>query len=289
MKIRLAILFLLSFTTAAVCFSADFNLPVWPDNPPGETVGMTEVEGVWVPSYDLYRPSNKTTDACLIVAPGGAYNRLATDHEGVQIAEYFNRHGMTVVVLKYRVPRRDGLPKHMAAWQDAQRMVRVVRSQAKTWGINSEKIGMLGFSAGGHLTLMTATCSQTSAYEPVDEVDKLPCHLNFAMPIYPAYVLLDGLDGPNTEQGNNNPPITDDFAFDAKTPPMCLIHGDEDVYSSMGSLAVYHKLRTLKIPAELHVFAKTGHGFGACPTGDHIGSWLNRVWAWFEVIEKDLQ
>ena len=246
---------------------------LWPALAPGEP------EDAVKPTYEYWKPAEKTTDACLIVAPGGAYNGLAYGHEGDLIAKYFTSKGVTVVVLKYRVPRRKGLPKHMAAWQDAQRMVRVVRSRAKEWDINPDKIGFLGFSAGGHLTLMTATTSQTPAYEPIDDIDKIPCNVNFAVPVYPAYVLKDGRDGGNAGKGNDST-MVDDFAFDEKTPPMCLIHGDADYVSPMGSVAVYSKLRKMNIPAEMHIFAKVEHGFGGNPKDNHVGNWLDRVYYW---------
>ena len=185
--------------------------------------------------------------------------------------------------MKYRVPRREGIPKHMAAQQDAQRMVRVVRSRADEWGINPDKIGFMGFSAGGHLTLMTATTSQTPAYEPIDDLDKIPCNVNFAVPVYPAYVLQDGEDSENANKGNDSE-LVDDFAFDEKTPPMCLIHGDADVYSPMGSIAVYAKLRKMNVPAEVHIFTKVGHGFVASPINDHYGNWLDRTYYWMQKL-----
>ncbi|MDO4574593.1 MAG: alpha/beta hydrolase [Planctomycetia bacterium] len=240
-------------------------------------------EGKPAPTLELWKPAEKTSDSCMIVCPGGAYMGLAYNHEGEKIAKFFNGKGVTCVVLKYRVPRREGIPKHMAAWQDAQRCVKFVRSHAQEWGIDPEKIGIMGFSAGGHLTLMTATTSQTPAYEWKDELDKVPCHVNFAAPVYPAYVLEDGSNGPNTGKGNDSVMVKD-FAFDAKTPPMCLTHGDADGYSPMGSVAVYHKLRTMNIPAELHIYAQVNHGFGGNPTGNHVGDWLNRVYAWMQVL-----
>ena len=267
------VLLLLAVHGTATLAAEKQELKIWPELAPGET---TDKNG---PRLFLFQPEKKTSDSCIIIFPGGAYKGLAIDHEGWKIAAFFNRHGMTAAVLKYRVPRRKGLPKHMAAWQDAQRAVRVVRSKAKEWGIDPEKIGVLGFSAGGHLTLMTSTTSQTAAYKPIDDLDQVSCHVNFAVPVYPAYVLEDGSNGPNKGKGNDSTMVKD-FAFDAKTPPMCLIHGDQDKYSPMGSVAVYHKLRTMDIPAELHIFAKTGHGFGARPTLDpknhHSGDWLNR-------------
>ncbi len=251
---------------------------LWPTVAPGEP------ENAPKPTYEVWKPEKKTSDACLVVAPGGGYYVLAYPHEGELIAKYFNSKGVTVVILKYRVPRREGIPKHTAAWQDAQRMVRVVRSRAKEWDIDPNKIGFMGFSAGGHLTLMTATTSQTPAYEPVDEIDKLPCNVNFAVPVYPAYVLEDGADCENVNKGNDSK-LVGDFAFDEKTPPMCMIHGDDDQYSPMGSVQVYAKLRKMKIPAEIHVFARTGHGFGGSPTDNHVGNWLDRVYYWMQKLD----
>ena len=265
-----------SFVAVANASAFDeFNL--WPGVAPGEKADAKK------PTYEYWAPAEKSTDACLIVCPGGAYNGLAYAHEGDKIAKYFTSKGVTTVVLKYRVPRREGWPKHLAAWQDAQRMVRVVRSRAEEWGVNPEKIGILGFSAGGHLTLMTSTTSSKAAYDPIDELDKTPCNVNFAVPVYPAYVLEDGADGPNAGKGNDST-MVGDFAFDDKTPPMCLIHGDADVYSPMGSVAVYCKLRKMNIPAEMHIYAQVNHGFGGNPTDDHVGDWLNRVYAWMKSI-----
>ncbi|MBR5760031.1 MAG: prolyl oligopeptidase family serine peptidase, partial [Thermoguttaceae bacterium] len=164
-----------------------------------------------------------------------------------------------------------------------QRCVRFVRAHAEEWEINPEKIGILGFSAGGHLTLMTATSSLTNSYDPVDDIDKLSASVAFAVPIYPAYVLEDGADGPNVDKGNDST-MVEDFAFDEKTPPMCLFHGDADAYSPMGSVAVYAKLRKMNIPAEMHIYATIEHGFGGNPKDDHVGDWLNRVYAWMKVV-----
>ncbi|MBQ2790805.1 MAG: alpha/beta hydrolase, partial [Thermoguttaceae bacterium] len=248
---------------------------VWPGVAPGEKADAKK------PTYEYWKPEKKTTDACLVVCPGGAYNRLAYEHEGKKIAQFFTDKGVTVVVLKYRVPRPKNAPKHLAAWQDAQRMLRVVRSRAAEWKIDPEKIGVLGFSAGGHLTLMVATSSQTPSYEAVDDVDKLPCHANFAVPVYPAYVIQGGENGSNPGIRNKTE-MVEDFAFDDKTPPMCFIHGDADVCSSTGSIAVYSKLRKMSIPAELHIYANAPHGFGGNPTDEHLGDWLHRVAAWMK-------
>lgn len=278
---------------ATIAYSEE-SLPLWPDLAPGEKVNLEEkekpqsdgirrIDEVTCPTLTFFAPENKTTDACMVIFPGGGYNILAYDYEGTEIAEFFNRKGMSAVVVKYRVPRRPEVPKHQAAWQDAQRAIRLVRANATKWGIDAEKIGAMGFSAGGHLTLLTALNSQSPAYEPVDALDKISCHVNFAAPIYPAYVLEDGKNGVNTEKGNDSPMVRD-FSWDEKTPPMCLIHGDADGISAMGSVAIYHALRKRNIPAELHIYAKVGHGFGARPQGDHVGHWLPAVHAWLTTI-----
>jgi len=262
-----------SFIAVASASAFDeFN--IWPGVAPGEKADSDK------PTYQYWKPAEKTSDVCMIVCPGGAYQDRNADYG---IAEYFNSKGITAVVLDYRVPRREGWPKHLAAWQDAQRLVRIVRSNAEKWGINSNKIGITGFSAGAHLALMIATTSQKAAYEPIDELDKIPCNVNFAAPVYPAYVLEDGANGPNTDKGNDSP-MVDDFAFDDKTPPMCLFHGDADVYSPMGSVAVYCKLRKMNIPAELHIYSNVGHGFVAAKGDPHFCDWLDRTYAWMKSL-----
>lgn len=274
-KFLISILFVAVFTSY-VCAGERVNL--WPE---GKMPNAEAQQSI--PTYEVCVPENKTSDTCVIVFPGGAYQGCCDQHEGVQISDFYNSKGITAVIIRYRVPRPKNVAKHVTAWQDAQRAVRTVRSQAEKLGINPEKIGCTGFSAGGHLTLMTSTTSQTPAYAPVDEIDNVPCHVNFAIPVYPAYVLEDGADGPNTGKGNDSTMVPD-FAFDAKTPPMCLIHGDMDVYSPMGSVAIYHKLRTMNIPAEMHIYANIHHGFGGIRGESHVSAWLDRVHAWMTVM-----
>jgi len=219
----------------------------------------------------------------VIVFPGGAYQGCCDQHEGTAIAKYFNEKGVTAVIVRYRVSRPKNVAKHVTAWQDAQRAVRTVRSRAAELGIDPEKIGCTGFSAGGHLTLMTSTTSQTPAYEPVDELDQTPANLNFAIPIYPAYVLTDGATDPNANKGEGAE-ILSDFHFDAKTPPTCLVHGDADIYSPLGSVEVYKKLRKLGIPCELHVYAGAPHGFMFWNDKPNAADWQERCAAWLKKI-----
>ena len=225
-----------------------------------------------VPEMEWYAPTARVTKACIIVAPGGGYSGLAYRHEGLRTAQNFLARGFHVVILRYRTPPNGVYYK--SAWQDAQRCVRLVRAQAAKRGIDPEKIGMTGFSAGGHLTCKTATSSLARAYEKVDELDDLPCHLNFAVPVYPAY-LLKYPDVRLPKRGDEvDCPLAGDLDFDAKTPPMCFIHGDDDGHSAVGSIRVYEQLRRMKIRGEIHVYSGVNHGFG----GSVRHSWNPSGW-----------
>ena len=257
---------------------ADAEVPLWPE---GKMPSRQEKQ--CTPFLVWHTPKELKSTAILISVSGGSYRgNSITGFEVAPIRDFFLAHGVTVVTMKYRVPRPEGLPKHVTAWQDAQRTVRLVRAEAAKRGLDPENIGFTGCSAGGHLTLMVATSSQTPAYEPVDDIDKLPCHVNWAVPVYAAYALTDGLDQNNTKRGNDlSDALAPEFKFDEKTPPMCLFHGDADGWSPMNSVRVYHKLRTMGIPAELHVMALEPHCFMNEPTpGTPAETWKGRVWEW---------
>ena len=210
--------------------------------------------------YDA--PVSNRTGSCMILISGGGYVNLCDGEWVERFAAYLTARGVQCVSLWYRTPRPKGLPIYQTAWEDGQRAVRLVRSAAKERGFDPEKIGALGFSAGAHLTLLLATSSQTPAYEPTDAVDAVPCHISLAVPIFPAYVLSDGLERPNVRKGDGaDVTISPAFRFDAKTCPMCLVHGSDDIYSSIGSVMVYRKLHEMGLSSDLHVFAGRGHGF----------------------------
>ncbi|MBR4172717.1 MAG: alpha/beta hydrolase [Kiritimatiellae bacterium] len=215
------------------------------------------------PFLEWFLPKEQKTRAIQIVFPGGAYQHCSYEKEGVDIARYFNSKGITAVVVVYRTPRPLApLAKHTSAWQDAQRAIRLVRKAAASRGLDPERIGAMGFSAGGHLTLMAATSSQKRAYWPKDEIDKVPCHLNWACPVYPAYALTDGAESPNAKGGNENDSVpVREFSFDLKTPPMCFLHGDADGWAAMNSVKIWERLRRMGIQSDLHTFANRGHCF----------------------------
>ena len=186
---------------------------------------------------------------------------------------------MAVVTLKYRTPRPEGLAKHTTAWQDLQRTIRVVRSEAASHGLNPDKIGIMGSSAGGHLTLMGVTSSRHQSYYPSDDIDRLSCKVQWGIGIYPAYSLTDGLEVCNTSGGNDDTAFLDpDFSFDLDTAPMLFIHGDADPWAAMNSVKAWEKMRAMGIQSELHTLALRKHCFQrtASPgTGSY--TWLDRI------------
>ena len=260
---------------------------------PGATI-RTEKEMLWpkgrIPDvssnhdYEPYLvwfvPEKLTTKAIQVIVPGGGYNFCNFNGEGMPVAYYLNGKGMTTVVVMYRCPRPIGKEKHLSGWQDAQRAIRLVRHEAPARGLDPDRIGLMGFSAGGHLTLMTSTNARTPAYEPVDEVDRLSCKVQWACPVYPAYALTDGVDVPNKTGGNDDSVgIVPEFSFDADTPPMCFFHGDADRWAAMNSVKCWEKLRAMGIQSDIHTLATRGHCFqmvSAPETGSY--TWLDQLW-----------
>lgn len=266
---------------------------LWSGLAPGETKREANVENsnvpdspaqvVTTPQLLIFRPEKQTSDACVLVFPGGGFNVCFYHNEGIQIAKYWNDKGYVSAVLVYRVPRPKTGPIYWSAFQDAQRCVRYMRGNAKKYGIDPDKIGVQGFSAGSCLAVHTAVNSTLKSYEPIDELDKLPANVAFAIPVYPAYVLTDGATEPNVDKGEGAV-LIEDLRFDEKTPPMCLIHGDSDIYSSLGSVEIYKTLRKKNIPCELHVYSGAPHGFMFWDDLPNAQSWQDRCFAWLKKI-----
>ena len=234
-----------------------------------------------VPYIEWHIPKNLTTKAIQIVYSGGAYEVNDPDEfEVVPIRRYLNDKGMTVVTLKYRTPRPKGLAKHTTAWQDLQRAIRIVRSEAESRGLDPNRIGIMGSSAGGHLTLMGVTSSRHNSYWAIDEIDKLPCNVQWGVGIYPAYTLTDGIDGPNELKGNEDSAVlVPEFSFDLDTAPMVFIHGDADGFASMASVKVWEKMVMMGIQSDLHTLAKRDHCFQLnCSPGTGSYTHLDRIW-----------
>ena len=255
-----------------------FKEDVWPEGKmPSRQSNQCE------PYIEWHFPKELKTKAIQIIYSGGSYNGSKPDSFEVAPARrYLNERGMTVVTLKYRVPRpvkESGLAKHTTAWQDLQRTIRIVRSKADSLGLDPKQIGIMGSSAGGHLTLMGGTSSLHQSYLPIDDIDELPCNVQWGIAIYPAYALTDGAERGNTTGGNSDDAVlVPEFSFDLKTAPMLFIHGDADGWAAMNSVKAWEKLLAMGIQSELHTLATRKHCFQktASPgTGSY--TWLDRI------------
>lgn len=261
-------------------------LDVWPGPAPGEngaTVGeeketrkgdkVTSLTNVSKPTLSVYRPAaDKNTGVAILVFPGGGYTNLAWDHEGEQVAQWLNSIGVTAAVLKYRVPRRPGTPRNeppQQALMDAQRAISLVRSKAADWGIDPKRIGVLGFSAGGHLGAWVSTNADKRAYEPVDESDKVSIRPDFAILIYAGGVVKRGSDQ-----------LAPEIRVNSETPPTFLVHATND--SAENSALLYLALKRAGVPAELHIFSTGGHGFGMRPGTQPYAAWPRRCEEWLK-------
>lgn len=262
---------------------------IWPEGK------MPDVQpGQCQPYLEWHFPKVLKTKAIQIIYSGGAYNVNKPDEfEVAPTRRYLNEMGMTVVTMKYRTPRpaENGLAKHVTAWQDLQRAIRVVRSQAEGYGLDPDQIGIMGSSAGGHLTLMGVTSSVQRSYYPIDDLDKLPCNVQWGIGIYPAYSLTDGIDSPNAGGGNDDSTVlVPEFNFDLKTAPMLFIHGDADGWAAMNSVKTWEKMRSMGIQSELHTLALREHcfqktaspGTGSYTWNDRIGEFLRTHVTWNE-------
>lgn len=257
---------------------------LWPGKAPGETKdvgpekyqetkpGQAEIKrltNVSEPTIAVYpAPKEKATGAAVLVAPGGGYSILAIEHEGTDVGTWLNSIGVTAVLLKYRVPVREGQePRNLAAVQDAQRAMSLVRKHAAEWGIDPNRVGMLGFSAGGNLTAWTC-CHDRREYETADDADKQPFRPNFAVLVYPGGVI---------DKGGALKP---EFVVSKDTPPMCFVHASNDNVSSENSVALYMACKKAGVPAEMHLYAAGGHGFGMRKGPTPSATWPDRVGEW---------
>jgi acetyl esterase/lipase len=269
---------------------------LWPGEAPGEKKGEVGPEVEKLPSNpgDVVRISNVSKPSirifpadplisngtAVLVCPGGAYNILAYEHEGVDVCEWFNSFGVTAILLKYRVPRRMEREKHDAPLQDAQRAMGLLRQQSEKWNINPNKIGILGFSAGGNLAVMVSTSFQARTYEMLDQSDEVSCRPDFSILIYPAYLV---------DRKDRNE-LFPEVKVSAECPPCFFAHTGDDHVPAEGSALLYLALQKAGVVGnELHLYPFGGHGYGMRKTKDLVSSWPSRAKEWMNtigVIEK---
>ncbi|MGB7347639.1 MAG: alpha/beta hydrolase [Pirellulaceae bacterium] len=220
-------------------------------------------------------PTENANGCAVVICPGGGYNILAWPKEGLEVAQWFNSIGVTAFVLKYRVPRRDPDKIHWEPMQDVQRAIRVVRRDAEKYNIDPNRIGTLGFSAGGHLTVMSGVQYDTKCYDRVDDADDLSCRPDFICPIYCAY-LGDNYDDKNKAELGPLVTVTKD------TPPTFMAVTWDDALRGAQSALLFARLRENNVPAELHAFTKGGHGYGMRPSENAVSHWPKHLEAWLK-------
>jgi|SRR5208283_255450 len=297
------------------------QVPIWPEAVPdpqpvagpeaAETSGKdflvagrpaVGVSNVTRPTMTVYPPAGKNTGAAVVVFPGGGYQGLAIDLEGTEVCDWLTPKGVTCVLLKYRVtdvgpyPKSGPYPESPMALEDAQRAVGLMRFHAAEWHIDPHKIGVLGFSAGGHLSAAISTHFAKRLYPAVDAADKESCRPDFAVAIYPGHLSLSAAEW-DAKQGTKkfvvrHPPNADkelalnpDIPVAKETPPTFLLQAEDDHVDNVDdSLAYYIALKTAGVPVEMHLYAQGGHAFGLRRTELPITAWPQLVETWLGTI-----
>jgi acetyl esterase/lipase len=280
------------------------QVPIWPGavpdalaNPKPETVGPPAGRKWWPrandvsqPTMTVYAPKGRNTGAAILVFPGGGYQFLAMDLEGTEVCDWLTSRGITCILLKYRVPHsgptwEDGhrsYPKVQTALQDAQRTLGLVRQHAAQYHIDPHKVGVIGFSAGGHLVAAVSTHFAQRTYSPVDAADKQSCRPDFAIAVYPGHLWVHE----DEDQANETDlSLRPDIQVSSSTPPTFLLQAEDDHVDGVEqSLAYYVALQKAGVPTEMHLYAQGGHAFGLRPTKLPIGRWPALVEQWLQTI-----
>lgn len=265
------------------------DAPGAPANPPAEADTTTAKDNliagkplirlgnVSVPTLTLYKTKNGSAKPApaVVVFPGGGYSILAMDLEGTEVCDWLTAKGVTCVLLKYRVPNTGPYPKSAAALQDAQRAVGLVREHAQEWGIDPQRVGVLGFSAGAHLAAALSTHFDQRLYDPVDAADKLSCRPDFAVVVYPGYLAL----------AEKNFAPNPDINPTANTPPTFIVQAEDDPVHVENAVVYFMALKNAKVPAELHIYSQGGHGYGLRRTALPVTTWPQAVETWLHTIK----
>ena len=273
--------------------SGHTQIPIWPkgapgatQNPPAEADTTTSKDNLIAgkplirlgnvsnPIITLYKPTTNPTGAAIVVFPGGGYHILAIDLEGTEVCDWLTSSGIACIILKYRVPDSGPYPKSSAALQDAQRAIGFVRSHATEWHIDPHRIGVLGFSAGAHLAAALSTHFDKRLYDSIDTADNLSCRPDFAVIVYPGYLAI---------AEENMAPNSEIHPTD-QTPPSFIVQAEDDPVHVENATVYFLELKNAKVPAELHIYAEGGHGWGLRPTNQPVTHWPKLVETWLHTI-----
>jgi acetyl esterase/lipase len=276
------------------------QMPIWRGKAPDATADMkpesfrspATVTDVSQPTMTVYTPELHNTGVAVVVFPGGGYQVLAMDLEGTEVCDWLTSRGITCVLLKYRVPNsgptyKDGrryYPPVQTALQDAQRTLRLVRQHAQAWHVDPHKVGVLGFSAGGHLVAAVSSHFSKRTYMPVDEADMLSSRPDFAIALYPGHLWVHE-DEDHATRVETDLRLRPDIHVTADTPPTFLLQAEDDHVDGVEqTLAYYVALQEAKVPAEMHLYAQGGHAFGLRHTKLPISHWPALVEKWLQTV-----
>jgi len=287
---------------------SQLQTPIWPGavpdalaHPKPESVGPPNGRDWWPsandvsqPTMTIYPPQGRNTGVAVVVFPGGGYRMLAMDLEGTEVCDWLSSRGITCVLLKYRVPgsgpywdsekNRRVNPKVLTALQDAQRTLGLVRQHAAEWHVDPHKVGVIGFSAGGHLAVATSTSFAKRTYSFVDAADKLSSRPDFAIVVYPGHLWLHEDDDKDTRPQEDlrlHPWIH----VGSDTPPTFLLQAENDNVDGVSqTLSYYVALKKAGVPAEMHIYAEGGHAFGLRPSKFPVSKWPALVETWLGSI-----
>lgn len=306
MKIRLTIVFGFLVLPLAV-MAQDTIMPLWPkdkmpnriksdDKEVHDYQDILRISKVQEPAIAVYLPAKKSaTGQAMLIFPGGGYGILAYDWEGTDIAKFLNSKGIAGIVVKYRLPSDvSQTDKHNVPLIDAQRALRIVRGKAKEYHIDSNKIGIMGFSAGGHLASTLGTHFNEKVYEPIDEFDGQSARPDFMGLIYPVVTFTQTTKHSGSEKallGENasremQEHFSNELQVTAQTPPTLLVHAIDDKGVPVeNSLLFFQALKDNDVPATMHIYPTGGHGFSLARNNPHLRGWTERMFEWMENLE----
>ena len=281
---RYAALLCFVLVFAAQPAAGEQPVDVWPDLAPGESTRrlgeklplrpeeappVTRVVDITRPTFTVHLPPNPN-GAAVVILPGGGFGKVVPDKEGTEAAEWLNQHGVTAFVLSYRTTSNPKEPGWLKPLQDAQRTLAMIRRHADRWGVKQDRLGLVGFSAGGQVAARLLCDEGRLAYERIDDIDDVSHRPDFAVLVYPWNVY-----DPKRDQLVVGVEVTD------KCPPTFLVHTDDDRSSSLGAVLFYAGLKRHGIPSELHVYGNGGHGYGLRPVeGSQIATWTDHAAHW---------
>jgi len=307
MKRELIILIMIIAAQSIAVNGQEYHIPLYKNAIPNSKIsGTAEIieksdiiifRNVQVPEISVYLPTKRfATGQCVIICPGGGYGQLSYDLEGTDIARYFNSIGVAAVVLKYRLPSKDYcIEPHKAPLMDAQRAMRLVRFNAAKWNIDPAKIGIMGFSAGGHLASTLGTHFDYGNKLAADSVERQSCRPDFMILMYPVISFIDSAKHTGSEKNllGENPDndliinYSNELQVKTDTPPAFFVHADNDKDVPVeNTLLMYRALRKKNIPAELHILSEGKHGFGLALDNDHVASWTNNLKLWLKTLDS---